>query len=217
MRRHLDDPERPAEFRLLDRDWELAPGVFAPVYTPVTELFTTWITYPAGGTFLEMGCGAGVTAVMAALSGCRHVTAIDISDGAVENTIRNARRHGVSDRLRAVRGDLFDELPDDEQFDMIFWNSNFVEPPPDFVNETDLHHSFFDPGYRAHGRFLSGALQHLADGGRLLLGFSTLGNRGMLDRQAAEAGLEIIVLRTDQHDTVPDVEFQLLELRAAPA
>src|SRR5688500_4305088 len=75
LRRHVEDLERPAEFRLLEREWDLLPGVFAPIYTPGTELFTSWLPYPVGGDFLEVGCGAGVTAVMAALAGCRQVTA----------------------------------------------------------------------------------------------------------------------------------------------
>jgi release factor glutamine methyltransferase len=213
LRRHVEDLERPAEFHLLEREWDLLPGVFAPIYTPVTELFTSWLPYPVGGDFLEMGCGAGVTAVMAALAGCRHVTATDISDDAVENTRRNARRHGVEDRLRVARSNLFDELPD-ERFDMIFWNSNFVEPPAEFVNETDLHHAFFDPGYDAHGRFLREAPRHLRDNGRLLLGFSDLGNGELLSRQAAEAGLDVTTVRAERHDPV---EFQLLEFRPTPA
>ena len=93
---------RPTEFRLLDRDWTLLDGVFSPVRTPVTGLFSQWLPYPAGGTFLEMGSGAGVTAVLAALAGCRSVTALDISAAAVENTRRNAERHGVAGRVRWI-------------------------------------------------------------------------------------------------------------------
>lgn len=50
---------------------------------------------------------------------------------------------------------------------MIFWNSNFAEAPDGFVNETDLNHAFF------------------AAGGRLLLGFSSIGNTVLLDELCA--------------------------------
>ena len=103
-------PDRQTEFALVGRRWTLLPGVFAPTYTPVTELFTAWIPYPVGGTLLEMGSGTGVTAVSAALAGCRRVTALDISAAAVENTRRNVERHGVADRVDVRQSDLFDAL-----------------------------------------------------------------------------------------------------------
>jgi release factor glutamine methyltransferase len=212
MRRNMDETGRPATFELLGRDWTLLPGVFAPTYTPVTELFTSWIPYPVGGTFLEVGSGAGVTAVVAAQTGCRAVTAVDISPAAVENTRWNAERHRVAGGVRVLASDLFDALGPDERFDMIFWNSNFVEPPHGFVNETDFHHAFFDPEYRAHRRFVHEAPSRLTGVGRVLLGFSDLGNRALLDALCAEAGLEIVTLEAEARETEIRIEFQLLEL-----
>jgi release factor glutamine methyltransferase len=214
LRKHVQDQARPAEFTLLGRDWELMEGVFAPIYTPVTELFTTWIPYPSGGTFLEMGCGAGVTAVVAAQSGCPRVTALDISAAAVANTRRNAARHGVGDRLRVLRSDMFDALGTEERFDMIFWNSNFVEAPEGFVNETELHHSLFDPQYQAHRRFLEQAPRHLTEDGRLLLGFSDLGSSALLRSMCDEARLSLTLLRSEKRALEETIEFQLLELRS---
>ena len=37
-----------------------------PVHTASTELFSTWLPFPVGGAFLEIGSRAGVTAVTAA-------------------------------------------------------------------------------------------------------------------------------------------------------
>jgi release factor glutamine methyltransferase len=213
LRKHVEDSARPAEFTLLGRDWELMEGVFAPTYTPVTRLFTTWIPYPPGGTFLEMGCGAGVTAVVAAQSGCMRVTALDISATAVENTRRNAERHEIAGRVRVLQSDMFDALGTEERFDMIFWNSNFVETPEGFVNETELHHALFDPQYQAHRKFLKQAPRYLAGHGRLLLGFSDLGNYSLLRDMCDEARLSITVLHAEKRDLGQTVEFQLLELR----
>ncbi|MBP2326419.1 release factor glutamine methyltransferase [Kibdelosporangium banguiense] len=213
--RNRETRGRPTEFTLLDRKWELLEGVFAPCYTPVTGLFTEWLPYPQGGTFLEVGSGAGVTAVMAALSGCDAVTALDISQAAVENTRHNAELHAVEDRVRVLQSDLFDELQPGDRFDMIFWNSNFVEMRRDFVNDTDLHHAFFDPGYVAHRRYLHDAPRHLTENGRLLLGFTDLGNWTALRRLCAQAGLEISLLRSERRQTEITIEFQLLEIRPA--
>lgn len=212
-RLNAEDRTRPARFRLLDREWVLYDGVFSPALTPVTELFTSWLAYPVGGSFLEMGCGAGVTAVVAALSGCRAVTAVDISQSAVDNTRANADAHGVSDRVRVRRGDLFEPLDPGDRFDMIFWNSNFTEAPPDFVNSTDLHQAFFDPAYRAHRAFLLSAPEYLHPTGRLLLGFADIGNTALLRALAAEAGLTVTAVRTQRRALEQSVEFQLLELR----
>jgi release factor glutamine methyltransferase len=113
-----------------------------------------------------------------------------------------------------LHSDLFSALSPDERFDLIFWNSNFVETPADAVNETDLHHAFFDPAYRAHRRFVREGPAHLSDGGRLMLGFCSIGNAGLLARECAKAGLRVDVVRAQPRDLGGiELEFQLLKLR----
>lgn len=206
---------RPSTFSLLGREWDLSEGVFAPLYEPSTELFTTWLPYPRHGTFLEIGCGAGVTTVTAALSGCSRVTAVDINAAAVDNTLRNARRHGVEDRVRVLRSDLFSALGEGERFDVVCWNSNFVEPPDDFVPETDLDRAIFDPSYDTHREFLRQVGTYKAPGGRILLGFSSLGNQSRLQSLCHQADLGIRVLNTFLSAGPARVESQLLELLPA--
>lgn len=213
FREHVESMTSNTEVEVLDRTWDVLPGVFSPARTPVTRLFSQWAPYPRGGSFLEVGCGAGVTAVMAALSGCREVTALDISAAAVDNTRLNARRHGVADRVHTVQSDLFSALPAGARFDVIFWNSNFAEPPEGFVNETDLHHAFFDPGYEAHRRYVREAPSLLTEGGRLLLGFSSIGNARLLDELCAESGLTVHRVESERHGLEITIAFELLELR----
>ena len=55
---------------------------------------------------LDVGCGTGVIAVTAALLQDRPVRAIDIASAAVEATIDNADRNGVSDRIVVDTADL---------------------------------------------------------------------------------------------------------------
>jgi release factor glutamine methyltransferase len=209
--RNRTDPDRPAEFTLLGRRWHLLPEVFSPTYTPSTELFSSWVPYPRGGTFLEVGSGAGVTSVQAALAGCVAVTGVDISAEAVENTRRNAELHGVADRVRVLRCDLFDGLGADERFDAVYWNSSFLRTADDFTAETDLQLAFFDPGYRAHDRYVREAPGRLTEGGRLLLGFSDLGDWAWLRAAAARVGRAVEVLRAERGRGT-SVEFQLVEL-----
>jgi release factor glutamine methyltransferase len=206
--------DEPATFSMLDREWDLLPGVFAPIFTGASSLFAQWVPYPIGGSFLEVGSGTGLIAVTAALAGCASVTAIDISAEAVRNTARNAHRHGVADRVRTLVSDVFDALPG-ERFDMIFWNSNFIEVPADFACTTPLERSVFDPDYATHRRYLAQAGDHLRPGGRLLLGFSSMGSLDRLAGLASELGLRVGVL-TRQVKFVPDrVEYLVLELVAA--
>lgn len=211
--RHVDEEMRDS-FDLLGRSWLLFEGVFAPSATTVTEVLTGWLPFPRGGTFLEVGCGAGVTAVMAALSGCREVLALDISRAAVDNTRNNAALHGVDTVVEVLNSDLFDQVPRGRTFDLVFWNSNFVEPPPGFANTTDLHHAFFDPGYATHRRYLAEASRWLAPGGVVLLGFGDIGNWAHLQAMCDELELEIVELRRQDGRPAVPVVFQLLEIRS---
>jgi release factor glutamine methyltransferase len=213
LARHARSDGRPTEFELLGLTWDLMEGVFAPVFTSSTELYSIWMPYPVGGAFLEVGCGAGVTAVLAALRGCSSVTALDISPAAVANARSNAERHGVTDRLRVLQSNMFAGLVADARFDVIFWNSSYAEAPADFVYETELHHAFFDAGYRSHRAYLEGARRHLNDGGRLLLGFGDVGNRQLLDGFAEQAGLVVRMLG-HASETATTMDCQLLELVA---
>jgi ribosomal protein L11 methyltransferase len=58
------------------------------------------VQYP-DATVLDVGCGSGVLAVVAARAGAPYVEAIDLSPGAVEATLANAERNGVAGRVRA--------------------------------------------------------------------------------------------------------------------
>lgn len=48
---------------------------------------------------LDVGCGTGVLAVIAALRGAGPIVAIDIAEAAREATVANAERNGVADRI----------------------------------------------------------------------------------------------------------------------
>lgn len=204
---------RLTEFELLGRVWTLLPEVFAPIHTKSTELFSTWLPYPVGGSVLEIGSGTGVTAVTAALRGCASVVAADISAAAVQNTGANVSRHGVGDRVRFLHSDLFEAIDPAERFDLIFWNSNVIEAPAEFEYTRDLEWAFFDRDYAAHRRYLRQGPQRLTPTGRMFLGFNNLGNVPVLNAIAAEAGLEVAVANRQLGNAgdMP-VEFLLLEL-----
>ncbi|MGK5639397.1 methyltransferase domain-containing protein [Streptomyces sp. URMC 126] len=211
--------DRPAEFPLAGRDWTLLDEVFPPVYSPSTETFLGLLDFPRGSTLLEIGCGAGVIAVSAALAGCAYVVATDVNPHAVRNTALNAARHGVAGRVRCRESDMFAGLAPDETFDLVFWHSNFVLAP-ERLTRLSLHDmAYVDPGYRAHRAFLREAPDRVRPGGDALLGFGSRGDAASLRRLADEAG---VVLTTVAARAVRErdgvVEYRLLRLsRGAPA
>jgi methylase of polypeptide subunit release factors len=211
--RHGAGAGRRGEFELLGHAWTLLPGVFAPVHAVSTELFATWLPFPDGGHFLEINSGTGVTAVIAALRGCARVTAVDSSAAAVANTSANAARHGVADRARVFRSDVFDAFDGSERFDVIYWNSNVIDAPEEFEHLEELRWAFFDRGYAAHTRYLRQGPRFLAPNGRMFLGFTSLGNVERLRAAAAEAGLDVVTVNRRQGalGDIP-VELSLLEL-----
>jgi release factor glutamine methyltransferase len=212
IRLSSNDGARPSSFSMFGREWDLLPDVFPPVHDISTMLFTTWLPFSAGDDLLEVGCGAGVTAAMAALRGCRRVTAVDISPAAVENTRRNVHRHGLRGLVRVFESDLCSALSPDDRYDVIYWNSSFVEAPAEMEALTPVERAVLDPGYRTHARFLAEAPRHLKPAGRIFLGFSSLGNRVRLEELAAAHRLDVRVLRTSGDALSAEATYQLIEL-----
>lgn len=191
--------DRPRVFTLCDREWDLFPEVFAPVYSPSTRVAVEFLDLarpcaPRNGSFLEVGCGTGVVATLAALAGHERVVASDVNLMAVANAAANAERHGVTDRMRAVHSDLFADLSADERFDLVFWSSNYVLAPEDFTVETPHEQAYVDPGYRTHRRYLEQAPLRTTATGSALLHFSDRGDVAALHRMADECGRELRLL-----------------------
>ncbi|GLW70747.1 hypothetical protein Kpho02_30460 [Kitasatospora phosalacinea] len=220
-REALDAPDRPATFALCGRQWDLLPGVFAPVYSPTTEISLRLLglddPQAAGrtGSFLEIGCGTGVIAVAGALAGHERVVAADINEAAVRNAELNARRHGVTHKVRAVHSDLFADLDPRERFDLVYWHSNYVLAPADYRYRTVHERGYVDPGYAAHRRFLTESVHRVTPGGRVLLHFSERGNLERLTSTARQCGRSLRVVRAGRFaEGEQEVEHLLLEVTA---
>ena len=69
------------------------------------------LTVDRFGTVLDCFTHTGSFALNAALGGAAHVTAVDVSESAVEMARRNAARNGLEDRMDFVCEDVFDLLP----------------------------------------------------------------------------------------------------------
>ncbi|MFD0205442.1 MULTISPECIES: methyltransferase domain-containing protein [Saccharothrix] len=200
-------------FELLGKEWDLVPGAYAPAPGTGTEYYTTAIPYPVGGRFLEIGCGAGVTAVWAALRGCAHVTATDITETAVASTALNVKRHGVEEKVRVLRSDVFADLDPGEKFDTIFWNCSVIEAPRDFEFTQDFEWAIFDRGYTALSRYLAEVHGWLRPGGRALVTFNSLGDLDRINQLAAAAGTALTRLdSTTRRLAGEDVTYNVFEI-----
>jgi len=67
---------------------------------------------------LDIGSGTGLQTVQLALNGATHVHAIDLDERAVANTLDNAFRNGVAERVTAAKADIYPWLPG-ERYEVI--------------------------------------------------------------------------------------------------
>lgn len=99
-----------------DPDWpvvvRLDPGLaFGTGTHPTTAMCLAWLDGLEldGADVIDYGCGSGILAVAAVLKGARRVLAIDHDAQALEATLDNAERNGVTGRIEAV---LPEDAPD---------------------------------------------------------------------------------------------------------
>ena len=113
------------------------PGVFVPAepsHMTWRYLFREGIG--AHQRCLDVGCGTGLLGIQLALNGAAHVLAVDIDQRAVANTLGNAFRNGVSDRLTAQVVDLYPWVPE-ERYECIV--SCLYQRPTDPFREAASH------------------------------------------------------------------------------
>ena len=137
----------------------------------------TWL--PADGKALDLCTGNGSLAILLALS-CPdiHVTACDISMPALSVASRNLDRHGLSNQVELLSGDLWDALEepnDDNRFDLIVCNPPYVNSssmnslPAEYHAEPALALAGGDDGMDLIRRIIAAAPDYLTDRGAILI------------------------------------------------
>jgi release factor glutamine methyltransferase len=113
---------------------------------------------------LDMGTGSGVVGIHAEKSGAS-VTAVDVDRAAVACAAANADRNGCSN-FESRYSDLFEQIGENERFDLIVWNPPFYAGEP----ATGQDRAWFaGSDYAVLRRFSASARQHLHPAGSVTL------------------------------------------------
>ena len=144
----------------------------------------------AGKTVLDCFTHTGSFALNAALGGAKHVTAVDVSEGALEMARANAALNGLEGRMDFLAADVFDLLPrlekEPPRYDFI------ILDPPAFTKSrktvTNAMAGYKEINYRAmrllpRGGYLATcSCSHFAEESRFL---------AMLQDAAHDAGVQL--------------------------
>lgn len=146
------------------KGWFPLPGEEVPA-SPVTEILENGVKYlvdvengqktgffldqkynrqavsrlARGKTVLDCFTHTGSFALNAALGGAKHVTAVDVSESAVEMARANAERNGLSGIMDCVAANVFDLLPQLEKEPMKY--DFIILDPPAFTKSRKTVHN----------------------------------------------------------------------------
>lgn len=173
----------------------VSPGTFSPdprlTYAP-TLMCKTMPTSMAGMTVLDLGAGCGVLSIVAALRGATQVIAVDLSEGAIDDTRANVAELERVGRIEAgvvvpVVGDLYDAVPAGVgpagvgPFDLILANL------PIAADAKPWHE--LGPIAQTMDRCIAGLTSHLKPAGRAMIGWASFGPPGVMPDLVERAGL----------------------------
>ena len=204
----MTDDEGVLLFEYRDCTFRIGAGAQPPKAGSL--LFARHLGARPGERVLEIGCGAGLAAVLAARAGA-HVIATDIRPEGVACTRDNAARNGVADAVEVRLGDGFAPVAG-LRFDLVCASPPQMPTPPG--RERDDAEAAADnggpDGWALLDRLIREAPAHLQPGGRLLFTlFGFLGIEGAKVRLRA-AGLDPVVVARERH-RFPRIGFERLD------
>jgi ribosomal protein L3 glutamine methyltransferase len=147
----------------------------SPIAELIREQFTPWVVSDEVANILDMGTGSACIAVACAIAFPEaKVDAVDISIDALAVADENSRRHGVDDRLRLVRSDLYENLQG-QRYDIIVANPPYVDTedmtnlPAEFRHEPRLALQAGEDGLDIVRQLIAQSRRYLNDAGILVV------------------------------------------------
>lgn len=99
-----------------------------------------------GRRVLDCFTHTGSFALNAAMGGAEHVTAVDVSESAVEMARKNAERNGLSERMDFIAANVFDLLPELESKGKSPYDFIILDPPAFTKSRKTVHNA--EKGYK---------------------------------------------------------------------
>ena len=140
---------------------------------------------------LDVGCGSGILTVQLALNGASRVHAIDVERDAVANTMSNAFRNGVAERVTGETVDLYQWEPE-ERFDLVV--ASLYQMPVDPYAEPTGHRPLDYWGRNLLDHLLRLLPSLLTEGGSALVMQLSILGQAQTERLLAEGGLRARVV-----------------------
>jgi len=159
-------------------EFEVDESVLVP-RSPIAELildgFHPWLSERPVNAVLDLCCGSGCIGIACAYAfPDALVDLADVSPLALDVAGRNIEKHGLDDRVRAIRSDVFEGL-DAERYDLVVSNPPYVSTeemlslPQEYAHEPSLGLEAGEDGMSVVSRILADAHDFLTPGGILVV------------------------------------------------
>lgn len=157
------------------------------------------------GKVLDIGTGTGVQAIIASHRGAEKVLAIDIDDNSLENAKDNVAFHKLDKIVEIRKSDLFENINEDEKFDLIISQLPFAD-----VNyESKVGHFLFDSDFKLHERLLKEAKDHLTKDGKIFIPSGDVANEKRLVELIKKYNYNILSI---EEETFQNLKWKLYTL-----
>lgn len=178
--------------RVFFKGFELV--VLDSVYEPREDSFllAESVSVSKGIYALDMGCGCGIQAVNLALQGAT-VLAVDINEKAVLNTLENAKRLHLDNKIMAKQSNLFDAIPK-QKFDCVVFNPPYL--PAGALKDLSIEGG--KKGYELLHKFLDSLSLHLKKNGVCYFVQSSLNGEQRTKKKLASLGLRFEIVAREK-------------------